>query len=78
MENKNNQLLDNQIDSNDISHSQKQYLGNISSNNDSAEFHVFEHLSFNMTKLEEEFGEIKKKFYTSKSNFSIIFIYRLE
>ena len=63
----NNQQLVNQNDSNDENHSNKQYLGNQSSNNDSAPFHEFEHkTSFNATKLEEEFGEIKKKLYSSK------------
>ena len=36
------------------------------SNNDSAQYHEFENKSFNMTKLEEEYGEKKKKLYSSK------------
>ena len=67
MEDNNNQKLDNQNDTDVSNHSQKQDLGNISSNNDSDKFYKFEHkTSFNATKLEEEFGEIKKKLYSSK------------
>ena len=66
MEDNNGQQLDNQIDSNNSNYSQGQYFGNKSQNNDSEVFHEFEHKSFNMTQLEEEFGEIKKKLYSSK------------
>ena len=64
----NHQNLDNQNDSNDANNnSQGQELGNHSSNNDSAPFHEFENIThFNETILEEEFGEIKKKLYSSK------------
>ena len=36
-------------------------LDNTISNNDSAPFHEFEHTSFNLTKLKEQFGEIEKE-----------------
>ena len=66
MEENNNQQLDNKNNTNISNHSQEQAFGNISSNNDSDQFHKFDHTSFNYTKLEEEYGEIKKKFYSSK------------
>ena len=66
MEENNNQTLDNKNGKNISNHSQGQALGNTSSNNDSAQFHKFDHQSFNYTKLEEEYGEIKKKLYSSK------------
>ncbi len=54
-------------DSNKLNDSKGQDFSNQSSNNESAQFHEFEHkTSFNATKLEEEFGEIKKKLYSSK------------
>ena len=66
MEDNNNQHLNNQNDSNDANHSQGKDFINEPSNNDSAPFHEHEHTSFNATKLEEEYGEIKKKYYSSK------------
>ncbi len=36
-------------------------LDNQISNNDSAPFHEFDHTSFNLTKLQEQFGEIEKE-----------------
>ena len=66
MEEKNNQQLDNKNDTNISNHSQGQALGNTSSNNYSDQFHKFDHQSFNYTKLEEEYGEIKEKLYSSK------------
>ncbi len=71
MEDNNNQSLDNQNDSKNANYSQSLDFCNQSSNNDSAPFHEFEHRSFNTTKLEEEFGEIKKKLYSSKLNLLI-------
>ena len=64
MENNNSYIMN---DSNNLNYSKGQDFSNQSSNNESAQFHEFEHkTSFNATKLEEEFGEIKKKLYSSK------------
>ena len=54
-------------DSNKLNDSKGQDFSNQSSNNDSAQFHEFEHkTSFNATKLEEEFGEPEKESSSSK------------
>ena len=75
MEDKNCQQLDNKNDLNNVNYSQGQDLSNKTSNNDSSPYHEFEHSGpFNMTNLEEEFGEIKKKLYTSKNRLLILFI----
>jgi len=77
MEANNNQQLENGNDLNNINYSQGQDLGNQTPTNYSSLFHEFEHItSFNTTKLEEDFGEIKKKLYSSKYRLLILFIYR--
>ena len=66
MEENNNQQLDNKNDTNISNHSQGQALRNISSNNDSIQFHEFDYQNLNYTKLVEEFGESKEKSNSSK------------
>ena len=66
MEDNNRQKTDNQNDFNKSNYSQGQDFDNHSSNNYSDPYHEFEHNSFNLTKLEKEFGEIEKELYSSK------------
>ena len=66
MEDNDDQKLNKKKNSNDLNHSEEQNLHNISSNNDTRLFHEFENTSFNGTKLIEEYGEPKKKLYSSK------------
>ena len=66
MEYINNHQINCKINSNSINYSQGEDFGISSSNNDSDIFHNFENKSFNYTKLQEEYGELKKESFSSK------------
>ena len=69
MEDNNSQQIDNQNDSNtNINYSQGQNSGKNQSSDDFSALFCGKELTsyFNYSKLEEEFGEIKKKFWSSK------------
>ena len=66
MEDNNKHQLNSEINSNSINYSKGEDFGISFSNNDSDIFHNFENKSFNYTKLQEEYGELKKESFSSK------------